>query len=98
MFMPSAWPENVIARYLTVGGATVDLTLVQREQHGCDVYEIERPRDWSRSVCTGCPASEEFPHWVGVYCDIHQPDAADKKARAWAQSHAETCRAIPKPA
>ncbi|RBL79308.1 hypothetical protein DDE05_58825 [Streptomyces cavourensis] len=26
MTIKTAWPENVIARYLTVGGATVDLT------------------------------------------------------------------------
>jgi hypothetical protein len=93
----TAWPEGVIARYLTVGGATVDLTLVQREQGGYDVRGIARTRDRSRAACTGCPASEEFPHWVGVYGDIHQPDAADEKAREWAQAHAETCRAMPRP-
>lgn len=41
----TTWPEGLIARYLTVGGATVDLTArpdvdadaMQAECHGCEV-------------------------------------------------------------
>lgn len=45
----AAWPENVIARYLTVGGATVDVT-----DQGEDSY-------WRyETQCTGCPHKDGF--------------------------------------
>ncbi|NUS76697.1 MAG: hypothetical protein HOV70_10920 [Streptomyces sp.] len=52
--------------------------------------------------CTGCPTVEEVSHYrlirgMAMQRQEHEPAAADAKARAWAQSHAETCRAIPKP-
>ncbi|MEU0624998.1 hypothetical protein ABZ329_29575 [Streptomyces rubiginosohelvolus] len=69
----TAWPENVIARYLTVGGATVSIWAADQ---------------WTpvTAACGGCSASNEDG---GV-------NSSDPKR--WAQSHAETCRAIPKPA
>ncbi|MFI2354704.1 hypothetical protein ACH5AG_08455 [Streptomyces anulatus] len=97
----TAWPKNVIARYLTVGGATVDLT------HRLTVHNPPKPFA-SLASCAGCPATEEVSHYrtnwrFGAAFDEdggeeYDSDAADEDARAWAQSHAETCRAIPKPA
>jgi hypothetical protein len=81
---------DTIARYLTVGGGTVDLT------HRLNALNPPTPISTVAS-CTGCSAAEERSHWVGVCVDIHQPDAADTAARKWAQSHAETCRAMPMP-
>ncbi|MBK3547863.1 hypothetical protein [Streptomyces sp. MBT60] len=89
------WPENVLARYLTVGGATVDLT------HKLTVHTPPAPLATLAS-CTGCPTAEEFSHYrvirgMAMQREEHVPAAAEEQARAWAQSHAETCRAIPKP-
>ncbi|WP_030423265.1 hypothetical protein [Streptomyces sp. NRRL F-5065] len=44
-----AWPEGVIARYRTVGGATVD-----QIDLGTDTY-------WRYEIqCTGCPHKDDF--------------------------------------
>lgn len=67
------WPEGAIARYLTVGGATVDATDTIWTCAGCD--------DTSRGKYTN--------PWG-------TPHPADEIKRQ-AQSHAETCRAMPKP-
>ena len=97
MSAETAWPEGVIARYVTVGGATVDLTVPASHTES---YETD-------VACTGCPAKEVFSHYRTAYTvhagigprseDVHDPDAANAKARKWAQSHAESCRAMPSP-
>lgn len=56
----TTWPDGVTARYLTAGGATVDVTA-------------------HNTTCTGCATA--WPY-----------------GNAFAQSHAEKCRAIPRPA
>lgn len=94
------WPAGVIARYLTAGGATVDLTITEQPHRHDD--GITGYRNSTRAVCTGCPAAQEFPHHRihrGSYSEWekHEPQAAETDARAWAQSHAETCRAMPLP-
>ncbi|GAA2218006.1 hypothetical protein ACFP3U_37070 [Kitasatospora misakiensis] len=90
----TAWPEGVIARYLTVGGATVDLT------HRLTVHKHPEPFA-TRASCSACPASNEFSHWFrsGWSSDKEERDEekANEHAREWAQSHAEVCRALPKP-
>ncbi|MDX3336908.1 hypothetical protein [Streptomyces sp. ME02-6979.5a] len=92
MSTQTAWPTGVIARYLTVGGATVDLT------HRLTVHTPPKPFATLAS-CAGCPATEEVSHYRSNWGEEeHDPEAADADARIWAQSHAETCRAIPKPA
>ncbi|MGW3030213.1 hypothetical protein ACWDCB_03160 [Streptomyces sp. NPDC001178] len=91
----TVWPEGVIARYLTVGGATVDLA------YRLTVHKPPEPfATWAD--CTGCPASSEHSHYRlvrGLYADREEHDqaAADEEARAWAQAHAERCRALPSP-
>lgn len=80
----AAWPEGVIARYVTVGGGTVDL------------FHERVPGDsqamGTAAQCTGCPASHFEPH-----ADYVTRFGADNAARDWAQDHAESCRAMPKP-
>jgi hypothetical protein len=97
----TAWPKGVIARYLTVAGATVDLT------HGTRRYPtddgIGEDRTHTTALCSGCAAGQEFNHMRpvrGTYStwETRDADAADQEARAWAQTHAETCRALPRPA
>jgi hypothetical protein len=94
-----AWPEGVIARYLTVGGATVDI--------------IEHPDDEPATIatCTGS-GSTHIAAWDLAYyaapifsgyperTSTARSDArrqAEREARTWAQEHASECRAIPKP-
>lgn len=93
--MPNTtWPEGLIARYLTVGGAHVDLIHVTHPGDS-ETYSTD-------AACSGCPTAKSVCHWVGSgswddYKEERAPEAADVQARAWAQSHAETCRAIPRP-
>jgi len=98
--MSATWPSGVIARYLTAAGATVDLT----ERIG--YFEIEHPTE-THAECRGCGAN----HTVEWGWDPHhahfghgpQPDFDEHgrfstpRAREWAQDHAATCRAVPKP-
>lgn len=91
----TAWPEGVIARYLTVGGATVDLT------HRLTANNPPEPFA-TLATCPGCLASEEFSHYRMVWgltsrYEKHLPELADSDARDWAQAHAEKCRALPAP-
>ncbi|MFZ4152830.1 hypothetical protein [Streptomyces pseudogriseolus] len=95
----TVWPEGVVARYLTVGGATVDIT------HGNRTYPtsdgIGENRNHTTVTCTGCSAAEEFSHWRVVkrmtFDDkVRDTEAADRDAREWAQEHAEKCRAMPR--
>ncbi|MEU2134427.1 hypothetical protein [Streptomyces sp. NPDC018352] len=95
------WPNGVTARYLAVGGATVDLV------HGNRYYPTEdgigETRNHTSVTCLGCQAAEEFSHWAtrtgitGAKWMDYDPDAADTAARAWAQKHAAECRAMPRP-
>lgn len=94
----STWPDGVIARYLTVAGATVDLSL-----------RLTLPPDpepfATLATCTGCPETKEASHYRTRYSlysggsvEEHDPSAAEAEAHEWAQKHAETCRALPRPA
>jgi len=87
---PAAWPEGVIGRYLTVGGATVDI------QH--DAYYVYDTEPTSTvAKCGGC-LDTHTEQWA-EYADSFDGGTswADKEARKWAQAHAETCRALPRP-
>lgn len=85
-----AWPEGVIARYLTIGGATVDI------EHDT-LYADDAKPNVSSAKCGGCPAYSNT-EWASRADRFDNGSSwADSDARAWAQSHAETCRAMPKP-
>ncbi|MER6778455.1 MULTISPECIES: hypothetical protein [unclassified Streptomyces] len=93
-------PAEIIARYLTVGGAAVDVA----EQSGS--HGVEHPTE-HLITCHGCGQthSEDWG-WDAYHNEFGtgpQPDfdptgkSALPAAQAWAQSHAETCRAMPRP-
>jgi hypothetical protein len=93
----ATWTPGVIARYLTVGGATVDLT-----EHPAATHVPAQ----SVAECRGCPATKvidwTIKSWdesVGDYDDERDPDGASytADARDWAQAHASTCRAMVMP-
>lgn len=94
------WPEGVVARYLTVGGAHVDVI----EQSG--YYSRTEPTE-THVTCSGCPATHTVEWgWDGYAAEFGQPQtnfdeggkSSTPQAREWAQAHAETCRALPRPA
>ncbi|MTE20307.1 hypothetical protein F0L17_14560 [Streptomyces sp. TRM43335] len=78
----TTWPEGVIARYLTVGGATVDIS--------------QKPNSTAATAtCRGCTRD----HYDTFTCKV-TPETQRAMALIvgkWAQSHAETCRALPRP-
>ena len=80
----SAWPAGVIARYLTVGGATVDIT----QDHSS-----------ATARCNGCTDSGTR-NWMdgdSSYSPEAQERMAKEDTRRWAQNHSSTCRAMPNP-
>lgn len=88
-----AWPEGVIARYLTVGGATVDLT---HDMH----YLADAEPNLTIARCRGenCHAHHQELWSHHAYRSDNGSNGANQETGKWAQAHAETCRAMPKPA
>lgn len=86
----TTWPEGVIARYLTIGGATVDIT-------------HDSPRGYIVATCTGerCGWYERTSIEGYIY---DTPEQTQARIEEWlpenqreAQAHAEKCRAMLKP-
>lgn len=90
MSTETAWPEGTIARYLTVGGATVDVTHDNR-------YLVDTEPNLSIARCGGCAASHDEQWGEYAYSHNNGSRGADAEVGKWAQGHAETCRAMPKP-
>lgn len=96
----AAWPEGVVARYLTIGGATADVA----EQSGH--FATDDPTE-TVATCLGCGEVERVEwgfnitaHEVGRAQDAvfsARAHDATQKVRNWAQAHAECCRAMPRP-
>lgn len=87
---PAAWPEGVIARYLTAAGATVDLTYndatadIRAECGGELCHWSDHTNTEGRFDDTPEKAKERFDEWLPI-------------AQRHAQEHAEKCRALPRP-
>ncbi len=107
------WEQGVVARYLTVAGATVDITTPHTERQigehatvpmGNGLSVQKRPETvidvTITARCSGCLTSDEgtylglYPSALKGLVDSHY----GREARAWAQAHAEKCRALPNPA
>ncbi|MFE9341335.1 hypothetical protein [Streptomyces sp. NPDC007063] len=88
------WPPGVIARYLTVAGALVDVRETGPRDDEGDVAA-------TFAECHGCPQHEGREwntHPRGAWLTVSEAAAeAEYAARAWAQAHAEICRAMPLP-
>lgn len=94
----TTWPEGVIARYLTVGGEALrDPSLSVDVSH-------DEPGEATAAQCAAC-ATSWWANWShptgrhadGTYRKVLRPDTAEADVRRWAQSHAEKCRAMPRP-
>lgn len=88
------WPKGTVARYLTVGGATVDVLDATYRDRSTTLHA-------AYATCTGhgCGAShttmsnQQFTN----HPDVKESDPRlIEQAKEWAQAHAETCRALPK--
>lgn len=100
----TAWPEGVIARYVTIAGtADGGRTVVELTETG--------PRDgkWASETiakCTGCNEEQKETWETTVYyygggegerTVREAAEIAEVEARKWAQEHAEKCRAMARP-
>lgn len=109
----TTWPEGVIARYLTLGGASVDIAekVIERTEgetgygpigDGYSGYRqpIELVDITLIATCSGCVATNE-QEFTGIYAFARKGFLDELKPwqspKNWAQSHAETCRAMPRP-
>lgn len=78
----TTWPEGVIARYLTdAGKALADPGITVALSECPDTGDIA-------GSCRGCEATFDDSNYICRDLDT---------GRHWAQEHAETCRAMPKP-
>jgi hypothetical protein len=87
------WPDAVVARYLTVAGATVDVS------HDTHLLTDTEP-NLTIARCGGenCEASHHELWASYAYRNDNGSKGADREVGKWAQGHAETCRALPRPA
>jgi hypothetical protein len=83
----AAWADNAIARYLTVAGATVDITYASHS-------------GLLAATCNGCGQVERTDTGGLLTDPPEKEDARIEKAlpesRELAQTHAEKCRALPR--
>ncbi|MFF8697351.1 hypothetical protein ACF08W_34645 [Streptomyces sp. NPDC015144] len=87
----TAEPPPVLARYLTVAGAPVAIRSIGCDASG-DAVSV------TVAECGGCPAAEYWPWADSYWADPAGEDEdlwSETEARTWAQTHAETCRALP---
>lgn len=81
------WSADVLARYLTAGGAHIDLVEVT---------------DAIEAICPACPTPQSNRHPFDQTAYEHGETRDWVKAveavAEWAQAHAATCRAVPRPA
>ncbi|MEY9995861.1 hypothetical protein ABIE67_007893 [Streptomyces sp. V4I8] len=79
---PAAWPEGVIARYLTdAGKALADPRITVDLRQDSDTSDIT-------GTCRGCEATFAESNYIGRCLST---------GKHWAQEHAEKCRALPRP-
>jgi hypothetical protein len=104
---PAPWPDGVLARYLTLAGATVDITAttepdepyVRQWPNGTKGQPQECIKLTLLAECQGCKDNDESTY-DGLFATVmgrilQSPYGRD--AQRWAQGHAETCRALPRP-
>jgi hypothetical protein len=91
------WPEGVVARYLTIAGATTDIKAVgiDRQTSIGTITDIT-----ITAYCQGCRQRDVSTHLgmdASTLGDDFFTSSLCDDARAWAQAHAEKCRALPAP-
>jgi hypothetical protein len=87
------WPDGVIARYLTVAGALVD---VSHDMHL--LTDTEPNLTIARCGGENCAANHHELWASYAYRNDNGSKGADQEVGKWAQAHASECRALPRPA
>lgn len=85
----TAWPEGVIARYLTLAGQSLGVLDL--------AVELIEQDDSILARCTSCPNSEWRAPFDPMCTGARATGWATTQAGDWAQKHAEKCRAMPRP-
>ncbi|MFF3547073.1 hypothetical protein ACFYXD_35210 [Streptomyces platensis] len=91
----AAWPEGVIARYITVAGVAIADPELAVE------ITYTSHSGWLTATCRGCEQDEDTETHGRLddppELEAERVEEALPAARTWAQSHAEKCRAMPRP-
>ena len=94
------WPPGVIARAVTVGGATTDViddTTNNGPYYGNSVTHR------LHGACTGERCPETYTTFAYCFRQGEDPEKDEEfqqaiaRIQAWAQQHAKTCRWAPRP-
>lgn len=89
----TAWPEGVLARYLTVAGTADPAAYVEITHTSRSGYVI--------ATCNGCGQVEDTETHGRLddppELQAERVEEALPESREWAQAHAEKCRAMPRP-
>lgn len=94
---PTEWPQGIIARYLTIAGqALADPTVIVDVE---TLDTVDGDPYGTRSTCRACAAWDdwEYTDYRNYSEEASRAAASQSDARAWAQAHAEKCRALPRP-
>lgn len=109
----AAWPEGVIARYLTVAGVVDPAAYVEitASTTAAEPFQQEymygykgRPQECINltltAECNGCKDNDEveYEQVFATALDRVLESSYGREAQRWAQAHAEKCRAMPRPA
>ncbi|MFF1916123.1 hypothetical protein ACFVYE_31965 [Streptomyces sp. NPDC058239] len=94
----TTWPEGVIARYITVAGEALSDPSICTEV-------ISHADDYDTARCTPCGSTATYDMEIARFLAKKRggdPDCLSlaepsRLAWEWAQTHAEKCRAMPKP-
>ena len=93
----ATWPEGVIARYLTVAGATADIKAIGIDRQ----TSVGTATDITiTAYCQACRQKAVFTYLgmdASTLGDDFFASGLCDDAREWAQTHAEKCRALPCP-
>lgn len=90
------WPEGVVVRYPTKGAEISGLPISVDIRHDeFSIYDTEP--NITIAQCGGCPANHQEKWAKYAYRTDNGSSGADTEVSKWAQSHAETCRAVPRP-
>lgn len=96
----TAWPEDVVDRFLTVAGAALaDPTIYTQviRPPGPDVYDIAHCSPCGQGVAYDMEIARFMAVGRGDDPSLLPPDKPSRMARQWAQEHAAQCRALPRP-
>ncbi|MEV2203712.1 hypothetical protein AB0E11_27650 [Streptomyces fradiae] len=95
----TAWPTNTVMRFLNLGGAPVDLY-----RHTWTVHHYATTHTPAKTFkqtgfewrCTGCDMTGAEKHLRMGEAGYHETEP--RESRTDANTHASTCRAMPRPA